>query len=268
MGKLREKLKRVNAPRPTALPDGSTSMSADAVEEHAIALPAAFEAEPEDEPSRPTDAPAPLPPRSFAMPVPAPASADPTVNVPRFKGAFDRVTSQEKRSLGGQAGARSGAVFRSRDFERWRKHRSTPGLVAVRESEAEAPPLEPLSLERTAGLPTSPVDMLRAARLELSRNRTEAAIEWLQAALDGEPEIDTRRNATRLLAELYVDTGYEERAIPLLKELVVGRQGDPYPLIVLADLLAEQEPEHAAELRGRAREIAPWLSLAPPEDSP
>lgn len=272
MGKLRDKLNRVNAPRPTALPDGSTSVSADTVEETATTEPAPLPHRDEppavDAPAR--RAPSPAAPRRFDLPDRreadhTPDDDDTVAGVPRFRGALrgtGRVVEEPRLPT-----ARRGSVFRSRDFEKWRKRRTAPELEAVRASdrEPEPEPAEPLRLEREAAAPTEAVDLLRAARIALSRGRLDRAVDLLSRTLDADPDEETRRWAMRRLAELLVDRGDDAEAIPLLRALVEGRQGDPYPLVVLAELLIECEPEFAADLRRRALEIAPWLSLPNPD---
>jgi hypothetical protein len=179
---------------------------------------------------------------------------DPGEAAPRRRDALDR-----RRSEGGAE--RSSAVFRSRDFEKWRKRRSQPALKVHRPSDAaEGEDTETLRLERPDGPPLTGEALLQAARIEDSRNRPQRSAELLEQALPLNMAADTRWAVARRLAELYIDRGSDSAALPLLRELCQGRHGDPYPLVVLAELIAEEEPLEAATLRERAAEIAPWLS--------
>ena len=274
MGKLRDKLNRVNAPRPTALPDGSGSASAEPCAEESPSRAVREELGPDDGELR-----SDVPTRRFAMSSSVIDSDDSeeslaTEDIPRFRAALESspTSSREQSSATTKPTRRDAldphrrgsdappSVFRSRDFEKWRKRRKEPHLDARRESEPRpAPEPEPLLLERTEGPATTGEDYLRAAYIEESRSRHEQAARLLERALEGPLSADTRWTVTRRLAELYVDRGSDEEALPLLRELCEGRHGDPYPLVVLAALIAESEPDTAAELRGRAKEIAPWL---------
>ncbi len=295
MGKLRDKLNRVNAPRPTELPSGATSVSA-------------------EEQLRPdTEAPAPAPPRhqpapgrTFHLPSPAPVDAEPVnpqelesqpEQIPRFRDALKDVdqpprergeprnpqrssihrakrSSDESssptrrdaldspnRSALKRGRAEPESVFRARDFKRWRKERSEPALEAIRESESEEPVVEPddLILEREEGPPVASEDYLRAARIEVARSRVDQAVQHLLRARELPMTSDVRWSVTRMLAELLVDGGHDDAARPLLEELCAVEHGDPYPLVVLSEMLSEQEPERSAELRAAAKRIAPWL---------
>ena len=295
MGKLRDKLSRVNAPRPTTLPDGTTSEVAEARAEERHPAPT-------DSPivrRAPPASPPPSRPRTFALDaesgsdvVAGDASSgddegvEATRNIPRFRKALERASTSDtrrgeedsrsdesmsrsapsdgispptRRDAYGREGSAS-TVFRSRDFEKWRKKRNQPHLEARRESQPEpAAPVEPLVLERPEGAPATGEDYLHAARLEEARNRPDEAVRHLERALRGPLGDGTRWSVLRRLAELYVDRGSDKEALPLLRELCEGTHGDPYPLVVLAALVSDEEPGEAAELRRRAKEIAPWL---------
>jgi tetratricopeptide (TPR) repeat protein len=274
MGKLRDKLNRVNAPRPTALPDGSGSASAEPRAEEPPSRAVRQELGSDERELR-----SDVSNRSFTMPSSVIDSDDSeespaTEDIPRFRAALEsspsssraqssattKPTRRDALDLHRRGSDAPPSVFRSRDFEKWRKRRKEPHLEARRESAPSGvPEPEPLLLERTEGPPITGDGYLRAAYIEESRNRLEEAVSLLERALEGPLSADTRWTVVRRLAELYVDRGSDEEALPLLRELCEGRHGDPYPLVVLAALIAESEPDTAAELRGRAKEIAPWL---------
>lgn len=297
MGKLRDKLNRVNAPRPTELPSGATSVVSEAPPPEQETAPVAL-----TKGGR----------RTFQLQESARGAAvseasqeeleAETEQIPRFRGVLTPVDSYESKSKStparrssppadaeskrqeesstAEAGrpptrrdaldsphrralkrgrAESESVFRARDFKRWRKERTAPAMEAVRESATPTPAPEDLILERAEGPPVASEDYLRAARIEVSRGRVAAARQHLRRARELPMPPAVKWSATRMLAELLVDEGADDEARPLLEELCASEHGDPYPLVVLSEMLATEDPPRSAELRAAAKRIAPWL---------
>jgi uncharacterized protein HemY len=121
------------------------------------------------------------------------------------------------------------------------------------------PEPEDLILEREEGPPVASEDYLRAARIEVARGRVGKAKAHLRRARELPMSATVRWSATRMLAELLVDEGADDDARPLLEELCTAEHGDPYPLVVLSEMLGQEDPERSAELRAAAKRIAPWL---------
>lgn len=102
-------------------------------------------------------------------------------------------------------------------------------------------------------------DHLMAAKIAWTANRVARSVTLLERALDLGLDGRERFAALRTLAEAYISLERDEDARIALEELVEVESPDPFPFVVLADLVADDDPERAAKLRARARAIAPWM---------
>lgn len=149
-------------------------------------------------------------------------------------------------------------MVRAGDFAKWKARKNEP--LQERVVPLDAPePAAPLRMEREAGDGQTPEDKVRVAKMAHARGQEDRAAALLEAALVEGLDAPHWWPAARLLAELSLRRDENELARELLETLVMTPSTDPWPLLELARLVADEDAERSESLRAQARRIAPWL---------